>query len=404
VKDTEFFEAALGLTEPWRVEEIKMDLGSGTVEVIIECKAGTMWAEEGERLHIHSWEEREWRHLDTMQLATRLRAKVPRVKYADGSTQMVKVPWAGERSRWTLAFEALAVTVLRNARSATQAAEFLSLDWSSVQTIMKRAVERGLLRRSLEGIKHVSLDEKSFGKGQDYISVMSEPGGKRVLEVVAGRRQADAEKLLETLPEDQRARIEAVAMDMSAAYEAATRKILPKSEVVFDRFHISALMGKAVDEVRRKEHRRLMESGDDTLKNSKYLWLFHPDNLKDEHLLRFEELAELNLLTVEAYYHRLMLLEFWEQPDEKHALEYFEKWFTSAANCTLEPVARTARTLKEKLFGLLSWFKHRITNASAEALNGRIQAIKANARGFRSFENYRTTILFHLGKLDLMPA
>lgn len=103
-----------------------MDLGSGTVDVIIECKAGTTWA--------------------------------------------------GERSRWTLAFEALAVTVLRNARSATQAAEFLSLDWSSVQTIMKRAVERGLLRRSLEGIKHVSLDEKSFGKGQDYISVMSEPG------------------------------------------------------------------------------------------------------------------------------------------------------------------------------------------------------------------------------------
>jgi len=96
--------------------------------------------------------------------------------------------------------------------------------------------------------------------------------------------------------------------------------------------------------------------------------------------------------------------DHWEQPDEKYALEYFEKWFTSAANCTLEPVARTARTLKEKLFGLLSWFKHRITNASAEALNGRIQAIKANARGFRSFENHRTTILFHLGKLDLIPA
>lgn len=380
-----------------------MDMGAGTVEVVIECKAGTVWAEDGERLHIHGWEEREWRHLDTMELTTRIRAKVPRVKYADGSTRMVKVPWAGERSRWTLAYEALALTVLRNARSATQAAEFLPLDWHSVQAIMKRAVERGLMPRSQEGIEYVSLDEKSFGKGQDYISVMSDPEGKRVLEVVAGRKQADAQELLKTLPEDQRARIKAVAMDMSAAFEAATRETLPKAEVVFDRFHIAALMGKAVDEVRRKEHRRLMESGDDTLKNSKFLWLLNPDNLKGDRLLRFEQLAELNLLTVEAYYHRLMLLEFWQQPDQKHALEYFEQWFESALNCTLEPIARTAKTLKEKLFGLLSWFRHRITNASAEALNGRIQAIKANARGFRAFENYRTTILFHLGGLDLMP-
>lgn len=196
-----------------------MDIEGGTVMVVIECKAGTVWVENGERLQIQSWEEREWRHLDTMQLATRLRARVPRVRYADGSTGMVNAPWAGERSRWTLAFEALAVTVLKNARSRSAAAEFLKLDWKGLQRIMERSVKRGLLRRSLEGIKTVGLDEKSFGEGQDYIRVLSDPAGKRVLDVVPGRTQADAQKLLETLPKEQRAKVQSVSIDMSAGFD-----------------------------------------------------------------------------------------------------------------------------------------------------------------------------------------
>jgi transposase len=403
VKDTEFFEKALGLKSPWKVKEVKMDLEGKEVEVVIECQRGTIWAESGERLHIHSWEQRKWRHLDTMQMTTVLRAEVPRVKAADGSTQMVKVPWAGERSRWTLAFEALAISVLQNARSITQAASLLGLDWKSARAIMGRAVERGLGRRDGQPLRVVSIDEKSFGRGQDYVSVLSDPAGRRVLEVVAGRTQNDAEILFDSLSREQRTGIAAVVMDMSAAYEAAARTRLPRAEVVFDRFHIAALMGKAVDEVRRKEHRRLMEEGDESLKNTKFLWLFHPDNLGEERLLRFEELVELNLATVEAYYHRLQLLEFWQQPDATRASAHFESWASEALACSLEPIARTARTLKEHFAGLISWFRHRATNAAAEAFNGRIQAIKANARGFRAFAHYRTAILFHLGRLDLMP-
>lgn len=404
VKDTEFFERALGLKDPWKVKEVKMDVEGKEVEVVIDCRKGTIWAEDGERLHVHSWEQRTWRHLDTMQLTTVLRAEVPRVKAPDGSTYMVKVPWAGERSRWTLAFEALAVSVLQNARSITQAACLLGLDWSSARAIMKRAVERGLERRRAEPLRVVSIDEKSFGRGQDYVSVLSDPAGKRVLEVVPGRTQEDAEGLFDSLSPEQRAAIAAVVMDMSAAYEAAARTRLPGADVVFDRFHIAALVGKAVDEVRRKEHRRLMEEGDESLKNSKFLWLFHPDNLGEQRLLRFEELIELNLVTVEAYYHRLQLLEFWQQPDATRATAHFENWLPEALACSLEPIARTARTLKEKFAGLINWFTHRATNAAAEAFNGRIQAIKANARGFRAFAHYRTAILFHLGRLDLMPA
>ena len=105
MRDTEFFQRALGLEEPWRVKGVKMDVGAKEVEVEVECVEKTLWAgEAGERLHIHGWERRTWRHLDTMQFETRINALVPRVKHPDGHTETVKVPWAEARSRWTELF------------------------------------------------------------------------------------------------------------------------------------------------------------------------------------------------------------------------------------------------------------------------------------------------------------
>jgi len=129
----------------------------------------------GERLHIQGYEQRQWRHLDTMQFETILKARVPRVKYPDGHTEMVRVPWAQPHGRFTLLFECWAIEVLLACQNVTAACALLDLDWSSAQRIMDRAVKRGLERRSLEGIEKVGMDEKSFGRGHDYIAIQGCP-------------------------------------------------------------------------------------------------------------------------------------------------------------------------------------------------------------------------------------
>ena len=107
MKDTEFFERALGLTKPWEVKTVRMDMANRKVEIEIECTAKTVWIDpqSGERLHIQGYEERQWRHLDTMQFETVLIAEVPRVKYPDGHTENVKTPWADRYARFTQMFE-----------------------------------------------------------------------------------------------------------------------------------------------------------------------------------------------------------------------------------------------------------------------------------------------------------
>jgi transposase len=405
MNEREFYRVILGLQEPWEISEVKLDAAAQKVEVVVVYKQGTLWAcpESQEKLPIHDHVERSWRHLDTCQFETILVCRVPRLQLPDGKVWTVPVPWAEARSRFTELFERMAITVLLAARNLKQAASWLRLDWSAIQRIMDRAVARGLSVRELEALKYLGLDEKSFRKGQDYVSVMVDLEKRRVLEVVEGRTKADACQLIETLSEEQRAPVKAVAADMSASYAAAVAKVLPKAKLVHDRFHISKLLGDAVDKVRRSESKELAAQDDDRLKGTRYLWLWHPGELKESRLNEFESLAFSNLRTARAYYHRIQFLEFWEQPDLNAAQNFFALWYHEALRSGLEPIQKVARTLQAHLEGLLQYFAHHLTNAVTEAFNSTIQSLKAGARGFRNFENYRTRILFFLGKLELLP-
>ena len=117
----------------------------------------------------------------------------------------------------------------------------------------------------------MGIDEKCFLSGQSYVAVLNDSKGSRVLEVTEGR-EASAERLFESLGLEQRQKVEAVVMDMSAAFEAAAEAKMPQAEIVHDRFHVSKNLNEAVDKVRRTEHRNLKEQGKETLKGSRFFF------------------------------------------------------------------------------------------------------------------------------------
>jgi transposase len=95
--------------------------------------------------------------------------------------------------------------------------------------------------------------------------------------------------------------------------------------------------------------------------------------------------------------------DFWNRPSERSGKRFFDHWYSWAIRSRLEPIKKIARMLKNHLGGLLSYFRHRVTNAITEGFNSRIQSVKSAARGFRNFANYRLRILFYCGKLEMMP-
>lgn len=402
MKDSEFFQQALGLKEPWKVSAVKLDMEAKKVEVTLECTQ-EVWAdpESKARLHIHGYETRRWRHLDTMQFETVLVAEVPRVKYPDGHTELVTVPWAAPKGRFTLMFEGWVLQVLQATSNVSAACALLNLSWDTAQAIMERGVERGLQRRQLEDIRRIGIDEKSFKKSQSFISVLTDVDGGRVMEVQERRDKENAIKLLETIPLQHRDAVEAVAMDMSAAFAAAVRETLPGADIVYDRFHVSQLLNQAVDQVRRKENKQLLAEGDETLKGTRMEWLHDPRNLHEDRVEALAELVSRNLKTARAWRHKENFEGFWNMPSILEGDGYLKAWYKSAIRSQLEPIKRCARTISKHSEGLLNYFKHRISNAVTEGLNSKIQSLKSAARGFRNFNHYRIRILFFCGKLDM---
>ena len=223
-------------------------------------------------------------------------------------------------------YERFAIEVLRACASVSAAAELLGLSWDQLHLIMERAVERGMERRELEELRHVGMDEKSFAKGQSYVSLLTDLDEGRVLEVMEGNDREAADMLFATLPEEVLKAIEAVAIDMSGHFAAAAREALPEAALVHDRFHISAHLNdgspihrpplfpsasSAVAEVHREENRRLQKLGDERLKGTQRLFGFDPDHLGEEAAVRFAELKGSDLKSARAWAIKEVFRRFW---------------------------------------------------------------------------------------------
>ncbi len=404
MKDTALYEQLLGLKSPWSVKSVEVSLTEQRIVVEVVLKPGQLWADPADhtnRAHINGFRSRQWRHLDTCQFETLIKARVPQLKYSNGTVEELTVPWADRYSRVTLLMAGCVIKLLQVCPTTKGVCGFTRLSWSTVNAIMVSAVARGMLRRSDDSVPYLGIDEKSSERGHTYISVLTDIERSRVLDVVPERKLKAAKKLLETLSPTQRSTVEAVAMDMWPAFMSATRECLPQADIVHDRFHVAKYLGKAVDTVRKQEHSSLSKVGTSPLTKSKYAWLKNYADGRSSEAVTFRALNQLNLKTSRAWRIKATFTQFWSYYYRGAAKRFFDAWSNHAMRSRLEPIKKVVQMLRRHVQGLLSYSRHRITNASAEGFNSAIQLIKANARGFRNFTNYRARILFNCGKLDM---
>lgn len=365
MRDTELYQRVLGLEEPWRVEQVKLDVAGKRVDIALSHAESLTWCWPHCQRQLSCYDhvaERTWRHLDTCQFQTHLRARLPRVKCPEHG-------------------------------------------------VMQRAVERGRQRKreqtTEQPVRYVGVDEKAFRKGHSYITVVCDLERSTVEHVADDREAESLGEYFQSLSDEQRQAIDAVAMDMWQPYIKATHEHLPwpgaEEKIVFDRFHILKLMNEAVDAVRKQEHRRLQAAGDDRLKGTKYLWLYAKENLPDRHQPTFNTLREQNLRTSRAWAIKQTLRSLWDYRSATWARKFFAKWFGWARRSRLAPIKKVALIFQRHLPNILTYCRHPITNGVAEGLNSRIMTIKRKACGYRNRENFKTAIYFFCGGLNLYP-
>ena len=408
MQDRELYRQILGIPAPWFVARVELNLERGEVHVYLDHQEMASWkcaaCETGCRLYDRQ-PERQWRHLDTCQYQTILHAKPPRTECREHGIRVTRLPWAEPSSRFTALFERLAIDWL-HAASQKAVAERLGLSWDEIHGIMERAVERGLGRRKAEPVPRLGVDEKAFRKGHKYFTLVNDLTAHRVLYIAEDRRQESLDGFWETLTEEQRAGIEAVAMDMWDPYVNSVRTNLEGGEgkIVFDKFHIAKHLGDAVDKIRRRENRTLKAAGDDRLTGTRYDWLRNPTAMETKDRKEFDELRKSGLKTARAWLLKETAMAFFDYRYERPARKHFRWWHSWAVRSRLAPMIGVARMLKRRFDNIVTYLKHRLTNAASESINAKIQWVKYTARGFRNKKNFQTAILFHCGALDLAPS
>jgi len=405
MRDVELYRALLGLTAPWTVAGVEVDLTGQRVVVRVEAGAGPYPCPEcGTSSRRYDSKCRRWRHLDTMQFTTWIEADVPRVECASHGIKQLRVPWAEPGSQFTAWFERLAIDLLQEC-SITGAVRLLRISWDEGWGIKARAVTRGLARRGAAVVGRLGVDEKAIAKRHRYLTIVADLEQSRVLYLADDRKQESLDGFWPTLTAAQRDGITAIAMDMWEPYGQSTRAHLPGADdkIVFDKFHVVKHLHEAVDHVRRGEHRTLKRAGDERLTGSKYLWLRRPENLSDEQRAAFRALHREDLKVSRAWTLKERFRTFWEYRYPGAARTFFTRWFWRATHSRLKPMATVAKLIQRHLPNLLTYLKHRLTNAGLEGVNAVIQWVKKTARGFRNAEHFKTAIYFHCGGLDLYP-
>jgi transposase len=380
MRNSTLFNQMLGVTPPWSVRSVVSHPETKTVDVHLSHRRGASFAcpDCASSLPVYDHvPSRSWRHLDCGPFMTFVHARVPRVSCPLHGVRRVDLSWALPRSQFTCAFEHWAIDVLREA-DVQGATRLLRISWDEAWHLMERAVERGQRRKQRRIITHLGVDEKAIAKGHTYFTVVCDINRGTVEYVAEDRKQTSLAEYYDGLTIRQRAGVQAVAMDMWEPFVASTKAYIPRAaeKIVFDRYHIMTHLGKAVDAVRKQEHRRLTAAGDPTLKGSKYLWLYAEENLPERHEEWFAALKGMRLQTGRAWALKESLRDLWNYQRRGWAERHWRHWYWWATHSRLPAMVKAARTIRNHLPQVLNYFTHRITNALSEGMNSRIQEIK----------------------------
>lgn len=406
-KTDKFLEQIIGIKRPWFIKDINYDIKNKRVDVYLDHEKNIEFVCPICHAYCSIYDhapERVLRHLNIMQITTYIHIRVPRVSCKKDGVQQIIHGLGEPNSTITYEFERLIID-LEQECSIESICRMIDIDWHLCQRIQEKAVERGKALKGNDLPVHIAVDEKSFAKGHKYETIICDSDKGTVEAVIDKRDQSSLESYLKEFTFDQRKKVETITMDMWDPYIAAVKEYIPNAleKIVFDRFHVTKVVNNAVDNVRKQENSELIKVGIETLKGTKHLWLYNEENIPEYRREEFNELKSLDLKVCRAQSIKENLRNMWNYNSSIWMRKFFKDWYFWATHSRLKPMIKAVKTLNSHLDNIVTYAKHKATNAISESINSKIEKVKRLACGYRNREHYRIAIMFHCGGLDLYP-
>lgn len=338
--------------------------------------------------------ERRFRSLPIGGRATTVVFPIPRVACrVCGAIRQVEIGFADPRRTYTRAFERYALELSRY-MTILDVARHLDVSWDIIKDVQKRDLSRRYAKPKLKHLSHIAIDEIAIAKGHRYVTVVLNLESGAVVFVGDGKGANALNPFWKRL-RGSKARIKAVAMDMSPAYREAVSTHLPEATIVYDRFHVVKLFNDKLSNLRRWLYNRATHEQKNVLKGVRWLLLKLSENLDSERdeKARLKEALRLNKPLALAYYMKEDLRQFWEQPGKKYATFFLNDWIRRAEASGVQMLRQMAKTLDAHRSGLLAYYDYPISTGPLEGTNNKIKTMKRQAYGFRDHEFFKLKIL-----------
>lgn len=348
--------------------------------------------------------KRSWRHLDLAGMRLMLRYELRRVACPRCGVTVELVPWAEPGSWFTRDFEEH-TAYLAQTTDKTTVVTMMRVAWRTVGEIARRVVDRFRPGDPLEGLTRIGVDELSYRRYHEYITVVIDHVAQRVVWARPGKDAATLGEFFKELGPERCKQLEAVTIDMSGAYIKAVTEASPQATIIFDRFHVQRLAQQAVDEVRRTEVResRGTEAAK-LLKRTRFLLLKNPWNLTNLEGEKLAQLQHTNKPIYRAYMLKEGLAGILDGLDVDVARVKLRDWIGWAERSRLEPFKKLAYTVKEHFEGILAYIPLRLNNGRTEGMNGKIRTITRRSYGFHSASNLIALIFLCCSGISLLPV
>jgi transposase len=338
---------------------------------------------------IRRGQQTRWlRNLPVGSECTWLIATVPRVECQScGVVRQISLGLAEPRRSYTRAFERYVLELSRY-MIIQDVADHLCISWDIVKDIQKRHLARHYAKPKLHKVKQIAIDEICVGRGRRFLTLVLDLVSGAILFVGKGKKAESLRPFWRRL-RAARAKVKAVAIDMSPAYQQAVRQHLPEATIVFDRFHVVKLLNEKLTALRRKLYGQVTNDlQKKVLKGTRWLLLKNPENLDPTRGEpgRLRQALLLNESLATAYYLKEDLRQIWEQETKAAARTKLLDWHHQAMESGVQHLQDFARTLLKHSAGILAWYDYPISTGPLEGTNNKIKTLTRQHYGLRDPE------------------
>lgn len=346
-----------------------------------------------------------WRHLDLGRWRLTVRARLHRLACPSHGVVTEGVPFARPDARFTRDFEDL-VGYLATQMDKTAITRLCRVDWDTVGRIISRVVGDKLDPTRLDKLFVIGVDDVSWRRGQQYLTLVSDHRRKAIVWGAEGRDTATLNGFFDELGAQRGKQLEAVSMDMSPAYEKSVRADghAPQAVICYDPFHVVALATKALDTVRRELWQQLRRVDKDLarkFKGARWCLLKNPTDLTDDQAITLRKLRRHGGAVWRAYALKEALRAvFAGDLGVEDVAALLDRFCSKASRSGLKPFLTLAQTIRKRRDGILAAIRLGVNNARHEGLNRRVRLINNRAYGFHSAKAALALIMLTLGPVE----